>query len=289
MHLRWIPLTSALLLALMPLAAQNARRGFSPPPPSEELAKQPQTKGAVGDQDRHYYFADAKREMPYHLYVPKSYKPGTKMPLVVALHGYGGNQDYFSVLVKDLPELLEKHGFIFVAPLGYSVGGWYGAPLSIPPANGKGKAKAKGPVLTPEEAQRERELSEKDVMNVVALVSKEYTVDPDRTYLMGHSMGGMGAYFLGQKYASKWAAVAPMSGTMAGVDYHLDRLKKVPMLISVGETETATADNAKVQIEEMKKMGMTVTYLEIPQGTHMSMIPPAIPQIFEFFAQYKRK
>ena len=109
-----------MLIALTPLAAQNARRGFSPPPPSEELAKQPQTKGAVGDQDRHYYFAEAKQEMPYHLYVPKSYKPGTKMPLVVALHGYGGNQDYFSVLVKDLPELLEKHGFIFVAPLGYS-------------------------------------------------------------------------------------------------------------------------------------------------------------------------
>ncbi len=229
--------------------------------------------------------------MPYHLYVPTSYKPGTKMPLVVALHGYGGNQDYFSVLVKDLPELLEKHGFIFAAPLGYSVGGWYGAPLSIPPANGKAKAKAKvkGPALTPEEAQRERELSEKDVMNVVDLVSREYTVDPDRTYLMGHSMGGMGAYFLGQKYASKWAAIAPMSGTMAGVDYHLDRLKKVPMLIAVGETETATANNAKAQIEEMKKMGMTVKYLEIPDGTHMSMIPPAVPQIFDFFERYKRK
>jgi predicted peptidase len=289
MQQRWIALTGAMLLALTPLAAQNVRRGFSPPPPSEELAKQPQTKGAVGDQDRHYYFADAKREMPYHLYVPKSYKPGTKMPLVVALHGYGGNQDYFSVLVKDLPELLEQHGFIFVAPLGYSVGGWYGAPLSIPPANGKAKAKAKGPALTPEEARRERELSEKDVMNVVELVSKEYTVDPDRTYLLGHSMGGMGAYFLGQKYASKWAAVAPMSGTMAGVDYHLDRLKKVPMLISVGETETATANNAKAQIEEMKKMGMTVKYVEIPDGTHMSMIPPAVPQIFDFFAQHRRK
>ena len=138
MNLRSISITSTLLIALTPLAAQNARRGFSPPPPSEELAKQPQTKGAIGDQNRHYYFAEAKQEMPYHLYVPKSYKPGTKMPLVVALHGYGGNQDYFSVLVKDLPELLEKHGFIFVAPLGYSVGGWYGAPLSIPPANGKG-------------------------------------------------------------------------------------------------------------------------------------------------------
>ena len=39
-----------------------------------------------------------------------------KMPLVVALHGYGGNQDYFSALVKNLPELCEQYGFIFVAP-----------------------------------------------------------------------------------------------------------------------------------------------------------------------------
>ncbi|MEP7353375.1 MAG: alpha/beta hydrolase-fold protein [Acidobacteriota bacterium] len=84
-----------------------------------------------------------------------------------------------------------------MAPLGYSLGGWYGAPLSIPPGGGKGKAK--GPELTREEAQRERDLSEKDTMNVVQLVSKEYTVNADRTFLMGHSMGGLGAYFLGQK------------------------------------------------------------------------------------------
>ncbi|MEO8100051.1 MAG: alpha/beta hydrolase-fold protein [Acidobacteriota bacterium] len=157
----------------------------------------------------------------------------------------------------------------------------------MPPGGGKGKAK--GPELTREEAQRERDLSEKDTMNVLELVSKEYAVDPDRTFLMGHSMGGMGAYFLGQKYASKWAAVAPMSGTMAGADYHLDRLKKVPMLISVGETETATANNAQAQVEEMKKLGMSARYLEIPQGTHMSMIPPTVPQILAFFAPLKRK
>ncbi|MEP6963390.1 MAG: alpha/beta hydrolase-fold protein [Acidobacteriota bacterium] len=283
---RWLVLTSMLLMAIS-LVAQNGPRGFTKPLPTEELQKLPQTKGAIGDQQRHYYFTDAKQEMPYHLYVPKSYKPGKKMPLVVALHGYNGNHDYFFALVNNLPELCEKYGFIFVAPMGYSIGGWYGAPLSIPPGGGKGKAK--GPELTPAEAQRERDLSEKDTMNVVEMVSKEYTVDPNRTFLMGHSMGGMGAYFLGQKYASKWAAVAPMSGTMAGADYHLDRLKKVPMLVSVGETETATADNAKAQVEEMKKLGMSAQYLEIPQGTHMSMIPPTVPQIFAFFAQHKRK
>lgn len=167
-----------------------------------------------------------------YLYVPTTYKPGTKMPLVVALHGYNGNHDYFFALVNNLPELCEQYGFIFVAPLGYTLGGWYGAPLSVPPGGGKGKTK--GPAQTPEEAQRERDLSEKDVMNVVDLVTREYSVDSDRTFLMGHSMGGMGTYFLGQKYAGKWAAIAPMSGTMAGVDYHLDRLNRVWLLWNDG-------------------------------------------------------
>ena len=135
-----------MLIALTPLAAQNARRGFSPPPPSEELAKQPQTKGAVGDQDRHYYFAEAKQEMPYHLYVPKSYKPGTKMPLVVALHGYGGNQDYFSVLVKDLPELLETARLHLRGAAGL-LGGrlvWRSAEHSAGQRQGKGQSQGPG-------------------------------------------------------------------------------------------------------------------------------------------------
>ena len=49
-------------------------------------------------------------------------------PLVLALHGYTGNQDYFFSLVKDLPALCDKYGFIFVAPMGYTTGNWYGAP-----------------------------------------------------------------------------------------------------------------------------------------------------------------
>jgi predicted peptidase len=55
------------------------------------------------------------------------------------------------------------------------------------------------------------ELSEKDVMNVLAIVRKEFTVDNKRTYLMGHSMGGAGALFLGPKYVDQWAAVASMA------------------------------------------------------------------------------
>ena len=44
------------------------------------------------------------------------------------------------------------------------------------------------------------ELSELDVMNVLAIVRKDFNVDPSRIYLWGHSMGGGGAESL------SWAA-----------------------------------------------------------------------------------
>lgn len=291
--------TVFISLLMADAVAQNAsnRFGFGPPMASDQLAKQPQMRGAKGDQQRHYYFAEAKQEMPYHLYVPQSYDPAKPTPLVVALHGYSGNHDYFFRIVDNLPDLLEQHGFIFVAPMGYSTGGWYGAPLSIPgnqprSADASGNPRPRPAAMNkPEEEQlRERALSEQDVLNVLELVRGEYNIDKNRIYLMGHSMGGMGTYFLGQKYAEKWTAIAPMSGTMDlnYVDYHLDRLKNVALFICAGATETATAANMKEQVKQMRALGMTADYLEVPEGTHMSMIKPSVPEIFKFFDRQKK-
>ena len=168
--------------------------------------------------------------MPYRLYVPLSYDPNVDSALIVALHGYGGNQNYFFDIVKELPALCEQYGIILVAPMGFATDGWYGAPLIVPgaaPRSGGGATPTTG--RSPDDETRYRALSEQDVFNVLEIVKREYTIDSRRTYLMGHSMGGFGTWWLGQKYATTWAAIAPMSGVLPNVDYQLPKLEGVPV------------------------------------------------------------
>jgi predicted peptidase len=291
-------LTSGLLTSLTTAAQPAAPQASETRPPelsSEELAKQPQTPGATGDQQRHYYFAEAKTELPYRIYVPKGYDGKTKMPLILALHGAGGNQNYFFKATYGMPDLMDRYGFIFVEPLGYSRFGGYGAanlarvpvdpdPNILPNPQPRGR-----PQLTPEEAAHATELSEKDVMKVLDIVEKEYNIDVARVYLMGHSMGGNGTWYLGQKYADKWAAIAPMSSGFGYVDYPLDRLKGIPIMVTAGSRDIAMhGPQAQAQVARYKAAGLDIRYVEIPDGSHMSNIPSAFPQVIQFLATHHR-
>jgi predicted peptidase len=254
-------------------------------------AAQQTQASATGDQQRRYDFSEARAEMPYRLYVPRSYDPERRHPLVVALHGYGGDQNYFFASLPTLPDLLEQHGFILVAPMGLAPDGWYGAPLSIPGnAPRSSGAPQPTPLRTPEEETRYRALSEADVLNVIDIVRAEYAVDPDRVYLMGHSMGGFGAWWLGQKYADRWAAIAPMSGVLPNVDYQLARLTRVPVHVSIGGQENPEwVAASRRQVETMQTMGITTGYFEPADATHGSMIAPTLPKALEFFADKVRR
>jgi len=288
-------LLASVTFAFQYPAPQNKGKARPPMLSSEELAKLPQTPGATGEQERHYYFAEAKVESPYHLYVPKKYDGKTKMPLILALHGAGDREDYFFRHASGTPELLEKYGFIFVTPFGYSEFGAYGAmntprlPAVVYPGVAANLVGQRRPNWTPEEAAKVNELSEKDVMNVLALVEQEYAVDTSRVYLMGHSMGGMGTWYLGQKYADKWAGLGVMSGGFGYKDYPAERLRGIPLITDAGSMDTALhGAEAQAGIARLKAAGLDPVYIEIAGGTHMSSIPPAFPQVIEFLATHHR-
>jgi predicted peptidase len=193
------------------------------------------------------------------------------------LHGLGGNEDTF--LGRDggqVQKLAEQHGFIVAAPLGYRINGGYGS------TNRR---------FADPSRKLTGELSEKDVLNVLKLVTDEYGVDPQRTYLMGHSMGGGGTWYLGQKYAEKWAALAPIAGGGADAEnYPFDRLKGMPVMVSLGDADaTAPVGASRAMVSQMKSRGMSPIYMEVPGATHGSIVQIAMPKIFDFLAPHSKK
>ena len=140
--------------------------------PSLAAGKKERPTGRI--LDLKYNFKEAGVEMPYSLYLPKAYTAKKKWPLVVALHGLFSNP-WQMIRYPGLTTQAEKYGFIVVAPMGYNSVGWYGS---------KGQ---KSDLFVPKNLG---ELSEKDVLNVVANTQKEFPVDTRNIFLMGHSMGG---------------------------------------------------------------------------------------------------
>jgi hypothetical protein len=107
-----------------------------------------------------YDFKEAGKEMEYALFVPTTYDKAKKTPLVIALHGLGSTPQQI-LRYRGLTDQAEKYGCIVAAPMGYNTSGWYGARVL--------RKKSTDP-------ENLSELSEKDVLNVLEIVRKDYSV-----------------------------------------------------------------------------------------------------------------
>ncbi|MES2176749.1 MAG: PHB depolymerase family esterase [Gemmatimonadota bacterium] len=230
--------------------------------------------GRTGDLERHYTLEAASEVMPYHLYVPKGYSSQKRYPLIIALHGLGGTEDaFFDGYGKKLPELAETNGYIVAAPLGYRVDGFYGWGLGNPPADYSDR--------------RTQELSEKDVMQVLAEVKKLYSVDDNRTYLMGHSMGAIGTWRLAAKYPDIWAALGVFSGQ--GTPATLEKFRSIPEFVVHGDADpTVNVAGSRNMVAAMKPLGVDVTYIEVPGGNHSNVVEPNLAGMIKFFDAHSR-
>lgn len=240
--------------------------------------------GRTGDLKRHYLFESANEILPYRLYLPKSYQPGKTSPLVVALHGNGDTEDKmlspWDGSSVTLSSVAEQHGFVVVSPLGFRVDGSYGWGTHNAP--------------TDFETRRIQEYSEQDVLEVVRRVRLDYSIDESRIYLLGHSMGANGTWELAAKYPDMWAAIGVIAGqavtNLGGRDAMpaaLARMRSIPAFVVHGSADaTAPVDESRAIVQEMKRQGLEVQYVEVPDGTHQSVVAPSFPGILDFFAAH---
>ena len=118
-------------------------------------------------------------------------------------------------------------------------------------------------MVTPEMEEKARE-----VMNVLEIVRKEFSVDNSRTYLMGHSMGGAGTLYLGSKYPSNWAAIAAIAPAAFAMQANAATLltpvkDTMPVMITQGDADTAVpVQNTRAWIAAMN--GLKTRHVNIP-------------------------
>lgn len=133
---------------------------------------------------------------PFKLFVPSTYNSSFPAPLIIALHGYSQSGDKFEKYLNLTP-VAESRGILYVHPNGTAdktgTRFWNATPeccdIHSPKANDDGY-----------------------LMSIIDEVSKNYAVDPERIYIIGHSNGGFMANTMACLHADRIAAVVSMAG-----------------------------------------------------------------------------
>jgi predicted peptidase len=97
----------------------------------------------------------------------------------------------------------------------------------------------------------------------------EFSIDPDRIYLTGLSMGGFGSWMYGADHADIFAAVAPICGGGRASD--AERLVNVPTWVFHGAADnTVPVEFSRRMVDVLRKKGGNVRYTEYPGVGHNS-------------------
>jgi predicted esterase len=223
-----------------------------------EIGKDPFTK-VYGDLQKSYRSAIDNTMQPYRLFIPSSYDGKQAYPLIILLHGMGGDENTMFDQYGNgaFENLAEKRGYIVACPKGREATSMYRGP------------------------------AEQDVLDVLADVRRAYKVDPNRIYMAGHSMGAYGTWSIAMNHPEIFAALAPISG---GADTtRAAKIAKIPELVVHGDADpTVPVANSRNMVEALKKDGAEVKYMEIKGGNHVAVAVPAFEPMFDWFDAHRK-
>jgi dienelactone hydrolase len=186
---------------------------------------------------------------PYDVCIPSSYNPSEKYNLIISLHGYQTEIQKYSNFLGENKKLIPDSLHIITAAL-------YGR-----------------------KNHSYRGAAEEDVLTVMKEVQSSYSINPDKVYLMGSSMGGFGTWSIGLNYPHLFAAVSPVcapsifTGTkfiqsISPLEY-ISNAQYLPARIYHGAADsTVNVTNSRQMVEKLKEMKYPHVYTEYPNVGH---------------------
>jgi hypothetical protein len=216
-------------LLLLPTALALAQDGRPPQVYPPGIRGGSEVVPEKGVEIRHYKFQPTGEQLPYSVFVSSKVRKDTPAPLIIALRGFTGTTLTF--VRGTAVDLAEQGGYILVGAIGYNNRAGFGvqAPPAPRPAPHLPRAPPvrphhhRCPVLPPlvggtaeTDPAKVTAYSERDVMNVLDLVRREFNIDERRIYSSATSQGGGGARHLAEKYPTSglaWRCSPPRCST----------------------------------------------------------------------------
>lgn len=189
----------------------------------------------------------------YVVFVPRDYDPAKPWPLVVFLHGMGerGADGYLQTEVgigRAIRRNAERFPCLVAMPQCTADGWWV-------PDGSKWQARFQD--------------CSAHIDRCIEETMDAYTVDEDRVYLTGLSMGGFGTWLYGARNADRFAALMPICG--GGRPEDAERLAQVPIRAFHGaDDDTVPPERSREMAEAVKAAGGEAAYTEYPDTGHNS-------------------
>jgi len=199
------------------------------------------------------YRSSTGETMQYRLFVAPGYDAAKKYPIVLWLHDAGGRgsdnlkqisgSNFQGSHIWTTAENQARYHAFVVAPQADITKGW-----ARPHANGP-------PV------------SIRLALEILDAIEKEYSIDPERVYVAGQSMGGEGVWAELSNSPGRFAAAIALCGY--GDASMIPRVAKVPVWIFQGQADpVVNAEVARAWVASLKDAGGTPKYTEYPGIGH---------------------
>lgn len=218
-----------------------------------------------------------KEQLPYRLLYPANYDAAKKYPLVLFLHGAGSQGNDNSRQLAEVPAMLrlaaagDKYACFVLAPQCPKDDAWAlfpEYPLSY----------------TAKEQSRASRLS----LEIVDSLIQKLSIDRDRIYVTGLSLGGEGTFDIITRRPHFFAAAVPVCGIADHTKAAL--MKSTPLWIFHGdEDEINSVEYSRAMVKALREEGAPPRYTEYKGVKHDSWTRAyQEPELLEWIFQQRR-
>ncbi|MEC7582849.1 MAG: prolyl oligopeptidase family serine peptidase [Planctomycetota bacterium] len=239
MHTLWFAICCAALTGnLMLTAAAQGRQ------PNAERVRPPTSSPLY---QRHDFTTEEGAKLTYFLMKPRDYDEEQAYPLVLALHGRGGSTTAATTLAGRA--MRKAYPCFVLAPVSPRPARWATRPGRARDDDSPQKLPA--------------------VFLALAALQKQYSIDPDRIYVTGQSMGGTGSFGAVAARPDLFAAAAPVCGSWDAEG--AKNMADVPFWIFHGDKdEVVPVQRSRVMNDALQKAGAQPKYTEYAGVGHNS-------------------